>query len=110
MYDDIWESVDQFLRQEHANRQPGSPRRKRGGQPGNQNARKHGLVEGRLTREQRNNFRAIRRAGSLSPDLDFLRVKVAALLTDPRAEPEALLRAARLLVRLFRIELRPRRR
>ena len=82
------------------------PRRKPGAQPGNQNARKRGLYDKALTREQRNLLRAVRRDGSLTREIALLRVKVAALLTDPDADPDLVLRAARMLVSMLNLDRR----
>ena len=78
-----------------------SPRRKPGGQPGNQNARKRGVYDKALTDEQRNLLRAVRRNGSLTREVALLRVKVAGILVDPRSDPELVLRATRMLLGLL---------
>ena len=98
----------QRLRRLYAERHYGARRRKPGAQPGNRNARKHGIVDRPLTPQQRIALRTVQRAGSLSDELSSLRIRTAAVLTDPRAEPEVLLRAARLLARMLRIELKER--
>ena len=108
MQDAAWDSYYRNLEAEYRGRLPGAPRRKRGAQPGNQNARKRGLVNKPLTPQQRTDLRALQRAGVLSSGISSLRVRFAALMLDPRAEPDALVRAARLFVRLVRLEFDPR--
>ena len=98
----------QRLRRKYAEQHYGAPKRKRGGQPGNRNARKRGIVDRPMTPEQRNTLRALQRAGLLSDEFNSLRVRTAAVLSDPRAEPEVLRRAVRLLARMLRIELKER--
>ncbi len=85
-----------------------SPKRKRGGQPGNQNGRKKRLYTRALTPEQRNALRAARRAGNLSERVNVLRIRLAAMLTDPHADLDRVLRANRLLMRVLRFEYRNR--
>ena len=98
----------QRLRRKYAEQHYGAPKRKPGAQPGNRNARKRGIVDRPLTPEQRNALRALQRDGLLSDEFNSLRVRTAAVLSDPRAEPEVLLRAVRLLARMLRIELKER--
>ena len=81
-----------------------SPKRKRGGQPGNQNGRKKRLYTKALTPEQRNALRAARRAGNLLERVNVLRIRLAAMLTDPHADLDRVLRANRLLMRVLRFE------
>ena len=80
--------------------------RKPGGQPGNQNARKRGVYEKALTHEQRNFLRAVRRGGSLTREVALMRVKVAAILVDPRSDPDLVLRATRMLLSLLNVDRR----
>ena len=108
MQDPTMDPCFQRLRRNYAEQHYGAPKRKRGGQPGNRNARKRGIVDRPLTPEQRNTLRAVQRAGVLSPQINFLRIRFAALLSDPCAEPEVLLCTARLLARMLRTELRAR--
>ena len=84
------------------------PRRKPGAQPGNQNARKRSFYDKALTREQRNLLRAVRRDGSLTREIALMRVKVAAILVDPRSDPDLVLRATRMLLGLLNVDRRRR--
>ena len=108
MQDAAWDSYYRHLEAEYRGRLPGAPRRKRGAQPGNQNARKRGLVNKPLTPQQRTDLIALQRAGVLSSELSHLRIRIAALMLDPRAKPDLLVRGARLIARLVRAETRPR--
>ncbi len=108
MQDASWDSYYRHLEAEYRGQLPGAPRRKRGAQPGNQNARKRGLVDKPLTPQQRTSLIALQRAGVLSSGLSHLRVRIAALLLDPRANPELLVRGARMIARLIRAETMPR--
>ena len=108
MQDAAWDSYYRHLEAEYRGRLPGAPRRKRGAQPGNQNARKRGLVDKPLTPRQRTDLTALQRAGVLSSDLSYLRIRIAALMLDPRAAPEFLVHAGRLIARLVRAETMPR--
>ena len=109
MQDTAWDSYYRNLVAENGDQLSGAPRRKRGAQPGNQNARKRGLVNKPLTPQQRTSLIALQRAGVLSSGLSHLRVRIAALMLDPRAAPEFLVHAGRLIARLVRAETMPRR-
>lgn len=82
------------------------PRRKPGGLPGNQNARKRGVHRKALTREQRNLLRAARRAGGQSHEVALLRFKVSTILADPHADMDLVLRAMRILIRMINTDRR----
>ena len=84
------------------------PRRKRGGQPGNQNSRKRGVFDIPLSPQQRYARTAARRDGNLNPRTDRMRIKLAGLLADPHADPAILLRAAKMLSRMLSIEIQAR--
>lgn len=77
------------------------PRRKSGGQPGNQNARKHGFYSRFLTPEQRDLYRAARYGPSLIPEIAIMRLIVRDIMADPDAGQELLLRSVRTLARLL---------
>ena len=84
------------------------PRRRRGGQPGNQNSRKRGVFDIPLSPQQRYARTAARRDGNLNPRTDRMRIKLAGLLADPHADPAILLRAAKMLSRMLSIEIQAR--
>ena len=83
-------------------------KRRPGGKPGNQNARKRQIYDKALTPEQRSALRAARRAGRLPDEINVTRIRLAALLTDPHADFVQVLRAARQLLHLLQIEGRLR--
>ena len=83
-------------------------KRKPGGQPGNQNARKRGLLARTLTPEQRNVLKAARRARNLPDVFNVVRIKLAASLSDPHADLEQVIRVNRLLLRALRRERQAR--
>ena len=62
-------------------------RPKSGGQPGNQNARKHGFYSKSLTPEQQETIVEARKADILTEEIAFMRVKVQALVDDPTTTP-----------------------
>ncbi|MCY4624289.1 MAG: hypothetical protein OXC99_04705 [Chloroflexi bacterium] len=83
-------------------------KRKPGGQPGNQNGRKRSLLDRTLTPEQRNALKAARRARKVPDVVNVVRIKLVALLSDPHADLDRLIRLNRMLMRMLRIESRKR--
>ena len=80
------------------------PRRKSGGQPGNQNARKHGFYSRYLTQEQRDAYRAAKYGPSLTPEIAIMRLIVRDIMADPDADQVLLLRSVRTLARLLSVQ------
>ncbi len=93
---------------DHHDDNPRRKKRKPGGQPGNQNGRKRGLFDRTLTPEQRNALKAARRARKLPDVVNVVRIKLVALLSDPHADLDRLIRLNRMLTRMLRIESRKR--
>ena len=88
---------------------PGSdekPKLKSGGQPGNQNARKHGFYSKHFTPDQLKQLEDADDLRDLGPEIALLRVKLNALLDDPEVSTELLLRAVNSLARLMAIQRR----
>ena len=83
-----------------------APKRKSGGQPGNQNARKHGFYSKHFTPDQAKQLEAADDLRDLGPEIALLRVKLNALLDDPDVSTELLLRAVNSLARLMSIQRR----
>ena len=83
-----------------------SHKRKRGGQPGNQNARKHGFYSKHFTPEQMKQLEEIDYHKGLDPEIALLRVKLNSLLEDPETSPEIIIRAAHVLARLASVQRR----
>ena len=84
------------------------PRRKRGGQPGNQNGRKHGFYAKFFTPEEQDALANLHPADCLSGEIDVLRVKIAGLLDQPDPDLNLLLQAVWVLARTARIDDRIR--
>ena len=81
-------------------------KRKRGGQPGKQNARKHGFYSKHFTPEQIEQLEDDDDLRDLGPEIALLRVKLSTLLDDPDVSPELFLRAVNSLARLMSIQRR----
>ena len=79
-------------------------RPKSGGQPGNQNARKHGFYSKSLTPEQQEAIVEARKADILTEEIAFMRVKVQALVDDPNHDIDQVFRGIGLLARIVRID------
>ena len=79
---------------------------KSGGQPGNQNARKHGFYSKHFTPDQLKQLEDADDLRDLGPEIALLRVKLNALLDDPEVSTELLLRAVNSLARLMAIQRR----
>ena len=82
------------------------PKQKSGGQPGNQNARKHGFYSKHFTPDQLKQLEDADDLRDLGPEIALLRVKLNALLDDPEVSTELLLRAVNSLARLMAIQRR----
>ncbi len=77
-------------------------KRNRGGQKGNQNARKHGFYSGALTPSELCEFWNITNLNSLDPQTAVLRVKLQSFLRRDPANRRVLMEAARILVKYYR--------
>ena len=82
------------------------PKRKSGGQPGNQNARKHDFYSRHFTPDQAKQLEDADDLRDLGPEIALLRVKLNALLDDPEVSTELLLRAVNSHARLMAIQRR----
>ena len=78
------------------------PPRKSGGQPGNQNARKHGLYSKTLTPEQLDAFPEVLKEKYLDKEIAVLRLNIEALLATPDPDMNLVLRAFGTLARMIR--------
>ena len=81
-------------------------KKKSGGQPGNQNARKHGLYSKHLPAERRDLHSSIKSVRDLSPEIALLRYKIMQLLEDPDTTNADLMKALNTLARLTDIQER----
>ena len=82
----------------------GTPRRRRGGQPDNRNARKHGFYASALTPEEQETLRMAIDLKGLNAEIAVLRVKLMELISNPGTSHELLLLAARTLTRMVDIQ------
>ena len=82
------------------------PKLKSGGQPGNQNARKHGLYSKHLPPEQLQQFDDALDIRDLAPEIAIVRVRLNGLLNDPEASPDLINRTLSVLGRLMNIQRR----
>ena len=80
------------------------PNRKRGGQPGNQNARKHGFYSKHLPPEQKQEFDEALRIMHPYQELALIRVRINALLADPNTPPELFIQTIHAFARLQSIK------
>ena len=74
-------------------------KRKRGGQKGNQNARKHGFYSSALTPDEICRFWNIISQENVDPEMAILRIKLLSLFNQAPADRRILLKAAGLIVR-----------
>ena len=79
-------------------------KRKRGAQPGNQNARKHGFYSKHFTPDQIEQIGNAHDLKDLGPEINLLRVKLNTLLNDPTLSPDLILRAVNSLAKLMSIQ------
>jgi len=77
-------------------------KRKRGAQPGNQNARKHGLYSSHLTPDQLCQFWNILNLGGTEPELVAISIKLNAALRYAPGNRRVLKEAAKLLAKWYR--------
>jgi hypothetical protein len=74
-------------------------RRKRGGQPGNQNARKHGFYSSAMTPEELSEFWQGLKRGTGDRELPAFRAKLASALRASPGNPRIIKEAARLMTK-----------
>ena len=84
----------------------GTPKRKSGGQPGNQNARKYGLYSKHLPSKQPRQSGDAPLIGDLAPEIAAARVRLNALLNDPEVSTDHILKAVNILTKLIAIQHR----
>lgn len=82
------------------------PRRRRGGQRGNQNARRHGFYSAALLPHERKVYQEAAQLKGLNPEIAMLRTKLMGLISTPDIDPEVLLKATRALTRMVDIQYR----
>ena len=82
--------------------------KKRGGQPGNQNARKHCFYANTLTPEQEEAFAEALEIRDFGQEVALIRVRLLTLLEDPGTPPELITRTFNNLCRVMEIQRRYR--
>ena len=83
-------------------------RKKRGGQPGNQNARKHGFYANTLIPEQEEASAEALEIRDFGQEVALVRVRLLTLLQDPDTPPELISRTFNHLCRVMGIQRRYR--
>ncbi len=78
---------------------PVEARRRRGGQPGNQNARKHGFFSDNLSPAEINEFWSLIRQEDIPPEEVLLRLKFQSFLLSGSINPRVIKKASSLLTR-----------
>jgi hypothetical protein len=78
--------------------------RKTGGQPGNQNARKHGFYSKALTHEEKLQFKDAVDVDGLDQEIAILRVKFKSLVTGPNPDLRLINETAETLAKLYHIK------
>ena len=82
------------------------PNRKRGAPPGNQNARKHGLYSKFLTPAQAEKYEHALEIKDLTREIAIVRLKFDALLDDPEASSDDVLKTVSILSKLITTQRR----
>ena len=82
--------------------------KKRGGQPGNQNARKHCFYANTLTPEQEEAFAEALEIRDFGQEVALVRVRLLTLLENPETPPELITRTFNNLCRVMDIQRRYR--
>jgi len=80
-------------------------KRKRGGQPGNQNARKHGFYRGVLSPEEMGEFWQLVHTRNLDPEVAFLLLKLRSSLQKDPGNHRVKKDAANLLAKWYSVKL-----
>jgi hypothetical protein len=78
--------------------------RKTGGQPGNQNARKHGLYSKVLTHEEKCGLKYAAAVDGIDQELAVLRIKFVSLLAKDGQNLQLINRSAETMAKLYRIK------
>ncbi len=78
--------------------------RRRGGQPGNRNARKHGFYASALSPEQQESLEDAAALKDLQSEIALMRVKLSDLTGNPNASYELTLKAVNVVGRLIAIQ------
>ncbi len=79
-------------------------KRKRGGQPGNQNARTHGFYSRALTPAQQEEFKDAVGLSGVDQEIAMLRVQLFAIIANTPDNTDVLLKAVTALTRLLKVK------
>ncbi|MDE2969753.1 MAG: hypothetical protein OXT51_06600, partial [Chloroflexota bacterium] len=82
--------------------------RKRGGQPGNQNARKYGFYSKLLPPERAETMEEALGIRDFTEDLAVMRLRLAELVRDPSSDPNLINRTFTVLARMMEVQIRYR--
>ena len=104
---DLQKDVDAFLRST-APAVEDPPPRKQGGQPGNQNARKHFFYSPAVEADQVDTVDEALEMRDFSQELALVRVRLLALLRDPNANPDHVIKLFELLCKAMQIQMKYR--
>ena len=104
---DLHKDVAAFLRAA-SRRADDPPRRKPGGQPGNQNARKRFFYSPAVKADQDHTVDQAMGIKDFSQELALLRVRLLALLRDPNANPDHVIKLFNLLCKVMRVQMKYR--
>ena len=106
-FKDLQKDVAAFLRATSP-RADGPLRRKPGGQPGNQNARKRFFYSPAVDADQAGTVGDAMEIRDFSQELALVRVRLLALLRDPNANPDHVIKLFNLLCKVMRINIKYR--
>ena len=95
-----------MMNTEQPPRSRGKIKRKRGGQPGNQNTRKHGLYCGTMTADEMCQLWDILNAEDIEPEVAVLRIKVVSALKRDPGNRRLLRDASKLLAKWHSAQLK----
>ena len=82
---------------------PAKPKRKRGGQPDNQNARKHGFYSNVLDEAERLDFELATGVEGIDDEIALLRVKIKSILENEPENIKLIMQATNTLAGLVKI-------
>lgn len=91
---------------ESHNQTPKRQKRSRGGQPGNRNGIKHGFYSPYLSPEERRQLRKAQKAEGLNHEIEFLRIKMGAMSSNPEVTLPQLASATESIARVMAVQHR----
>jgi hypothetical protein len=85
---------------------PGRLKRKRGGQPGNQNARKHGFYSSKMDPDEVCRFWNIVNLKGIEPEVVAFRLKLHSVLKSDPGNHRTLIEAVKMITRYYKVKFR----